>query len=53
MAESERLFDLDLPECGVGAQAFVDLTDVIGNSRAQNGRFFGYVEGPGEPIAVD
>jgi len=44
---------LDLPECGVGAQAFVDLTDVIGNSRAQNGRFFGYVQGPGEPIAVD
>src|SRR5216684_6643353 len=30
---------LDLPECGVGVQAFVDLSDVIGNSRAQNGRF--------------
>jgi hypothetical protein len=30
----------------VGAQAFVDLTDVIGNSRAQNGRFFGYVQDP-------
>jgi aromatic-L-amino-acid decarboxylase len=51
-AESERLFDLDLPEHGMGDQAFVALTDVIGNSRAQNGRFFGYVQGSGEPIAA-
>lgn len=51
-AESERLFDLDLPERGMGDQAFAALTDVIGNSRAQNGRFFGYVQGSGEPIAA-
>jgi aromatic-L-amino-acid/L-tryptophan decarboxylase len=51
-AESERIFDLDLPERGVGDQAFAALTDVIGSSRAQNGRFFGYVHGSGEPIAA-
>jgi glutamate/tyrosine decarboxylase-like PLP-dependent enzyme len=51
-AESERLFDLDLPERGMGDQAFAALDDVIGNSRAQNGRFFGYVQGSGEPIAA-
>jgi len=50
--ESERLFDLDLPERGMGDQAFAALTDVIGKSRAQNGRFFGYVQGSGEPIAA-
>ena len=51
-AESERIFDLDLPERGVGDQAFAALTDVIATSRAQNGRFFGYVQGSGEPIAA-
>ncbi len=50
-AESERLFGTDLPERGMGDQAFTALTDVIGNSRAQNGRFFGYVQGSGEPVA--
>jgi hypothetical protein len=39
-AESERIFDLDLPEPGMGDQAFAAaLTDVIATSRAQNGRF--------------
>ncbi|MFZ0806020.1 MAG: pyridoxal-dependent decarboxylase [Candidatus Sulfotelmatobacter sp.] len=51
-AQSQLLFDLDLPERGMGDQAFAALTDVIANSRAQNGRFFGYVQGPGEPIAA-
>src|SRR5271167_4325505 len=51
-ADSQRLFDLDLPERGMGDQAFAALTDVIGNSRGQNGRFFGYVHGSGEPIAA-
>jgi glutamate/tyrosine decarboxylase-like PLP-dependent enzyme len=51
-AESERIFDLDLPERGVGDQAFAALTAVIGDSRVQNGRFFGYVHGSGEPIAA-
>lgn len=50
--ETERLFELDLPERGIGDQAFAALTDIIGNSRAQNGRFFGYVQGSGEPIAA-
>ncbi len=51
-AESQRLFDLDLPETGMGEQAFAALTDVIGNSRAQNGRFFGYVQGSGNSVAA-
>lgn len=50
--ESERLFDLDLPERGLGDQACAALADVVANSRAQNGRFFGYVQGSGEPIAA-
>jgi hypothetical protein len=32
-AETERIFDLDRPERGVGDQAFAALTDVIENSR--------------------
>ena len=51
-AESERIFDLDLPERGMFDQAFAALTDVIVASRTQNGRFFGYVQGSGEPIAA-
>jgi aromatic-L-amino-acid/L-tryptophan decarboxylase len=51
-AQSNILFDLDLPERGMGDQAFAALTDVIANSRTQNGRFFGYVQGSGEPIAA-
>jgi aromatic-L-amino-acid/L-tryptophan decarboxylase len=51
-AASEGTFDLDLPELGMGDEAFAALTDVIAASRAQNGRFFGYVQGSGEPIAA-
>ena len=36
----------------MGDQAFAALTDVIATSRAQNGRFFAYVQGSGEPIAA-
>jgi len=50
--ESERLFATDLPEVGMGAEALAGLRDVIAHSRAQNGRFFGYVQGPGEPVAA-
>ena len=50
--ESERFFDLDLPEHGMGEQAFSALDQVIANCRAQNGRFFGYVQGSGDPIAA-
>jgi len=49
---SERLFNTDLPESGMGADALAALHDVFAHSRAQNGRFFGYVQGPGEPVAA-
>jgi aromatic-L-amino-acid decarboxylase len=51
-AETERLFAAEAPEHGMGDQAFDALREVIAHSRAQNGRFFGYVQGPGEPIAA-
>ncbi len=51
-AEVERLFSTPLPESGMGAEALTALQDVIAHSRAQNGRFFGYVQGPGEPVAA-
>ena len=51
-AESERLFALPLPERGLGAEALTALRDVMEHGRVQNGRFFGYVQGPGEPVAA-
>lgn len=51
-AECERLFSADLPERGMGAEALIALRDVLGHARAQNARFFGYVQGPGEPVAA-
>jgi len=51
-AETERLFALELPEQAMGDRALAALADVIAHSRAQNGRFFGYVQGPGEPVAA-
>jgi aromatic-L-amino-acid/L-tryptophan decarboxylase len=51
-AETERLFELDLPEKGMGAAAFAGLREVAERSRAQNGRFYGYVQGSGEPVAA-
>jgi glutamate/tyrosine decarboxylase-like PLP-dependent enzyme len=51
-AETERLFLEDLPERGLGAGALAALGDLAAHSRAQNGRFFGYVQGPGEPVAA-
>ena len=50
--ESERLFRTPLSEKGEGAEALAALRDVIERSRAQNGRFFGYVLGSGEPVAA-
>ena len=50
--EVERLFHTPLSEKGVGAEALAGLQDVIEHSRAQNGRFFGYVLGSGEPVAA-
>jgi aromatic-L-amino-acid decarboxylase len=51
-AEAERIFALDPPEQGMGAKALAGLRDVMEHGRAQNGRFFGYVQGPGEPVAA-
>jgi aromatic-L-amino-acid decarboxylase len=51
-AETERLFGKQAPEHGMGDRAFDALSDVIAHSRAQNGRFFGYVHGSGEPVAA-
>ena len=50
--EVERIFSLDCPERGMAEQAFDALRDVVAHARAQNGRFYGYVQGPGEPIAA-
>ena len=36
----------------MGSEALTALRDVYAHSRAQNGRFFGYVQGPGEPVAA-
>jgi aromatic-L-amino-acid/L-tryptophan decarboxylase len=51
-AEAEHIFALDPPEHGMGTNAFPGLRDVAAHARAQNGRFFGYVQGPGEPVAA-
>ncbi len=50
--DAERLFRTPLGEKGIGAAALTGLQDVIEHSRAQNGRFFGYVLGSGEPVAA-
>ncbi|PYV61869.1 MAG: pyridoxal-dependent decarboxylase [Acidobacteria bacterium] len=49
--EVERLFRTPLSEQGIGEESLSGLRDVIEHSRAQNGRFFGYVLGSGEPVA--
>lgn len=51
-AETASLFSQELPEHGMGERALAALTDVIVHSRAQNGRFFGYVQGSAEPVAA-
>jgi aromatic-L-amino-acid/L-tryptophan decarboxylase len=53
-ADTERLFAKDeaAPEMGLGESALDALTAVIAHSRAQNGRFFGYVQGSAEPVAA-
>jgi len=48
----ERLFHTDCPEQGIGEEALQQLQDVIEHSRVQNGRFFGYVLGSGEPVGA-
>jgi aromatic-L-amino-acid decarboxylase len=51
-AAIERIFRTPLPETGLGEAAIDGLADVVRFSRAQNGRFFGYVLGSGEPVAA-
>ena len=51
-AESLRLFRTPLPKTGLGQEALTGLHDVLRLSRAQNGRFFGYVLGSGEPVGA-
>src|SRR5262249_34829445 len=41
-----------LPESGQGEHAFAALGDVLTLCRAQNGRFFGYVQGSADPVAA-
>jgi len=50
--ESLRLFDAPVPEQGIGHDVLPDLIAIMNSSRAQNGRFFGYVLGSGEPVAA-
>ena len=41
-----------IPETGMGSEAIPGLVDIVRHSRAQNGRFFGYVLGSGDPVAA-
>src|SRR6516225_6281466 len=51
-AETEQLFAENAPELGLGNGALEGLVDVLAHSRAQNGRFFGYVQGSADPVAA-
>ena len=51
-AETERLFQRNLPEQGIGESVIHELAEVLRLSRAQNGRFFGYVLGSEEPVSA-
>lgn len=50
--ETLHLFGDALPERGMGDAALANLPEILRLSRAQNGRFFGYVLGSGEPVAA-
>lgn len=50
--EAERMFQGSWPREGLKDEAVAQLDCIIQNSRAQNGRFFGYVLGSGEPVAA-
>jgi glutamate/tyrosine decarboxylase-like PLP-dependent enzyme len=50
--ETLRLFHTALPEQGMGEDALGELREVMRLSRVQNGRFFGYVLGSGEPVGA-
>lgn len=46
----ERRFDAAAPEHGGGDAVLDELASLLHGARAQNGRFFGYVMGSGEPM---
>lgn len=50
--EVANIFRTALPELGFHEQAISRLRDVVLHSRAQNGRFYGYVLGSGDPAAA-
>lgn len=51
-AITEKMFSEALPEHGSGERAFDALNDLISQCRAQNGRFFGYVQGSADPVSA-
>jgi aromatic-L-amino-acid/L-tryptophan decarboxylase len=50
--QTEEIFRLPPPEQGLQEKAFDELGRVLEYSRVQNGRFFGYVLGSGEPVSA-
>ncbi len=50
--EIQSWFSRELPEQGIGDDAFRELTKVIDGCRPNSPRFFGYVFGSAEPIAA-
>jgi aromatic-L-amino-acid decarboxylase len=50
--ESCQAFGGELPERGLGLSALDAIGEVLRFSRAQNGRFFGYVMGSAEPVSA-
>ena len=50
--ETLCLFRTAMPEAGIGEDALNALSEIIRLSRVQNGRFFGYVLGSGEPVGA-
>jgi glutamate/tyrosine decarboxylase-like PLP-dependent enzyme len=50
--DTANAFGTMLPEKGMGGDALNELSTVLRHSRAQNGRFFGYVLGSGEPVGA-
>jgi aromatic-L-amino-acid/L-tryptophan decarboxylase len=50
--ETERLFRTALPEHGIESKSMEALAEVLSHSRTQNGRFFGYVQGSADSVAI-
>ncbi len=50
--ELETWFSRELPENGTGEAAFDEVSNVIDGCRPNSPRFFGYVFGSGEPVAI-